>query len=171
MDSWKNFRITLRGELSINRLDFGVGNPKETVGEEVKLELLVSARVFNTATINLFERPFGKTMVEALESGGLEAARTQYESLQMAEDKDTGSAFNFTFLYLHLQQKGNLSAALKAAQLGVELFPEKSASFGLLGYAYYENGEHRKAVDSFRRALELNERNTLAMEMLKWMDK
>ena len=166
-DPWKNFRITLQGAFQINRMDFGVGEDQKTIGEEVNVEMVISARVFNTATIALFNRPFGQSMIGAFEKGGIQEARKVLKQLQAVGDKDASKPSSFEFLYLKLKQMGKAVASLGAAELFVELFPEESEAHSLLGYAYYERGQTDKAKDAFRKALEFDSNETQALEMTK----
>ena len=170
LDSWKNWRITLAGAFEINRLDFGIGEGELTIGETVTIELIISGRIFNTETINLFDRPFGQQMIAARESEGKDAARVVYKELKEAGDKDVSNLSHFYFLYLKLKQKENLVASLELTELCAELFPKKSLAFSTLGYAYFENNQTSKAITNFKKALELDENNSLALEMLKVLE-
>lgn len=166
-DPWKNFRITLQGTLELNRLDFGIGEGQDTIGETISIELVISARIFNTETIGLFNRPFGVEMVKAFKEGGTEAGRKVYEKLKASEDKDAMKPGSFEFLYLKLKQTGNLRESLQAAGFFVEIFPQDADARSLLGYAYYEHNDLEKAKNSFQTALKLDKKESLALEMLK----
>lgn len=170
-DPWKNFRITLQAAGEINRLDFGIGEGRNTIGETVEVQLILSGRIFNTETISLFQSPFGQRMVHALENGGIETGREELSKLNSENDKDANDFSNFNFIHLKLKQNGNLMASLQAAKLSVEVFPEDAKARSLLGYSYYENGEIKKALMAFKKALILDEKETLAIEMLKWLEK
>ncbi len=169
-DPWKNFRITFEAVGEINRLEFGIGEGGDMIGETVEVQLILSGRVFNTETINLFKRPFGIRMVDALEKGGIDAGRKELSRLSAENDKDANKQGSFNFIYLRLKQTGKLKASLQAAKLAVEVFPEDAEARSLLAYAYYENGEMEKALKAFREALALDENDTLAIEMLKWLE-
>ncbi|MEM9548044.1 MAG: YceI family protein [Bacteroidota bacterium] len=169
-DPWKNARITFQAEGDINRLDYKVGEGQNNIAEIVHLELITTGRIFNTETNNLFKRPFGLRMVTAFESGGIESGRVELEKLTSEKDKDVTKLSNFRYLYLKLKQMGNLKASLQVAKLTAEQFPERAESKSLLGYSYFENGEMDEALSAFKDALILDEHETLAHEMIKWLE-
>ncbi|MCE7992495.1 MAG: hypothetical protein HEP71_10955 [Roseivirga sp.] len=166
-DPWKNFRITLQGTLELNRLDFGIGEGQDTIGETITIDLVISARIFNTETIALFNRPFGIEMMKAFKEGGTEAGRKAYEKLKASGDKDAVKPGSFEFLHLKLKQTGHIRESLLAAEFFVEIFPEDAEAQSLLGYAYYEHKDLEKAGNTFQKALALDEKESLALEMLK----
>lgn len=62
---------------------------------------------------------------------------------------------NLSFLYS--QYGVNLAEALKEAQIANQLMPGDANLLDTLGWAYYKNGNHAKAVEVLSRALELDD--------------
>ncbi len=169
-DPWKNFRVTLQGTVEINRLDFGIGEGQVGISDKVSIDLIISARVFNTETIGLFNRPFGQKMVMAFEEGGIVKAREVLGQLKSADDKDAIKPASFEFLYLKLKQGGKMELSKQAATLFAEVFPENAEALSQLGYSYYENNQHKEAVSAFQKALTFDQQESLALEMLKHLN-
>ncbi|WP_394749962.1 YceI family protein [Spongiimicrobium salis] len=167
LDAWKNYRITLKGGFTLNRLDFQVGEDQIGIGDEVAVTFTISARIFNTATVALFDCPFGKKMIAAIQDGNKEKARTQFEELLRLDDSDAKKATSFEFLYLYLKQNNYDNASYGLAELYLDLFPEDSNAHSLLGNAYFEKNAFSEAKDSFKQALYYDHQNTFAKEMLK----
>jgi CubicO group peptidase (beta-lactamase class C family) len=57
--------------------------------------------------------------------------------------------------------------AIRIFQLNVELHPESSNTYDSLGEAYMANGEKELAIRNYEKSLEMNTKNSNAVEMLK----
>ncbi len=169
-DPWKNYRISLGGNLVLNRTDFEIGEGKNFIAKEVMIELLISARILNTETIGMFNRPFGNQIFSKIKDEGIEAVKQYFFFLKEKKDPDALDPFSIKLMYLKLNQSGMLTEATEICKLGIEVYPERAASHSLLGYAYYENGEIENAKKAFQKALELDDDNTLAIEMTKYLN-
>jgi dienelactone hydrolase len=66
-----------------------------------------------------------------------------------------------------LLDQGKTSEATELFKVAVAMFPESSNSYADLGEAYYRAGDKTKAVENFKKALELNRENYFAMDRLK----
>ncbi|AXT18886.1 hypothetical protein D7030_00840 [Flavobacteriaceae bacterium AU392] len=170
LDTWKNFRITLKGKFQINRSDFDIGNNQPTIGQMVTIEFIISARIFNTETIALFNRPFGKKMIKAILEEGKEKAYSQYKELVKNKDEDTSKASSFEHLYQYLRQNNHLKASIEITKLFTEIFPKEPQAYSLLGDAYFQNNLYKEAKLAFEKAISYDDKNTLAYEMLKLLD-
>ncbi len=165
-DFWKNFRISLQGNFSLNRSDYGVGE-MDDIADEVTIDLMISARVLNMQTISLFSRPFGQELVDKLENGGMKEARAHIKALQSNEDRDVGRPVSFTRLNLRFAQNSNFEKAIQACQLGIEVFPDDASLHTTLANTYYQMGELKKAREAVKSALKLDGNNSMALELKK----
>jgi CubicO group peptidase (beta-lactamase class C family) len=66
---------------------------------------------------------------------------------------------------------GEPKASLEVFRLNVRLFPDNGNVYDSLAEAYAYNGEKALAVESYRRSLELDPKNTNAAEMLNKLEK
>ena len=69
--------------------------------------------------------------------------------------------------YYFLNTRKTIDAAVSVFALNVEAFPNSANAHDSLGEAYMAKGEKQLAIKNYRRSLELNPRNTNAVEMLK----
>ena len=85
-----------------------------------------------------------------------QAAITQYRELK-ATQRD---AYNFS--------EGQLNGL--GYRLNVEMFPQGFNTYDSLGEAYMENGDKSLAIQNYKKSLELNPKNTGAVEKLKKLE-
>jgi len=170
LDVWENFRITLEGKFEVNRSDFNIGEGQPAIGEVVTIDFLMSARIFNTKTIALFNRPFGKIMIKAILEGSKEQALSEINKLKNNQDEDSTKASSFMHLYNYLKQKNHIKAAFQIAELFTEFHPKESEAYSLLGDAYFQNKSFKKAKMAFEKAIKYDAKNTMALEMLKLLN-
>ena len=107
---------------------------------------------------------FARTLVDE----GIEAAKTQYRELS-AESR---SEYSFAERELnglgdYFLSKDDPARAVQALAFNAELFPDSSNVHESLGEAYAEAGERESAIESYRRALELDPSSTSAVKALE----
>jgi hypothetical protein len=98
---------------------------------------------------------------------GVEAALVEYERLRR-EDL-TRVMFNdepMRVLGYDLMSQGQLDAALRVLALNAETYEESSGAHGALAEAYDRLGEHEKAIESCRTALELDPGNEFIANLM-----
>jgi CubicO group peptidase (beta-lactamase class C family) len=101
----------------------------------------------------------------------VQAAVTQYRDLK-ANQKD---AYDFSEAQLNglgyrLLQTKRVKDAIEIFKLNVEMFPRSSNPYDSLAEAYMENGDKALAIQNYKKALELNPKNTNAAEKLKKLE-
>src|SRR6202008_1173343 len=98
----------------------------------------------------------------------VQSAIKQYHELRVSQpDKyDFGEDELNTLGYQLLGSK-QLKGAIQLFQLKVEVYPESFTTYDSLGEAYRANGDKELASKNYRKSLELNPKNTNAVEMLK----
>lgn len=88
--------------------------------------------------------------------------RTQSKKLNFNEPERTLNVIGYAFL-----RQRKIKEAIGVFKLNVELFPKSANVYDSLGEGYFENGEKELAVQNYERSLELDPKNTSAVEMLK----
>ncbi len=83
-------------------------------------------------------------------------ARAVYQQA-LSIQPDNPSASN-NLAYLMLQEGGNLDVALAMAQTARRGMPDSPHAADTLGWAYYKKGVYRSAIDMFKEALRLREK-------------
>ncbi|HEX6625389.1 MAG TPA: tetratricopeptide repeat protein, partial [Pyrinomonadaceae bacterium] len=69
-----------------------------------------------------------------------------------------------------LLRAGKKAESVAVFALNAELYPQSSNVYDSLGEAYMESGDKELAVKNYRRSLELDPKNTNAVEMLKKLE-
>lgn len=64
-------------------------------------------------------------------------------------------------------KKGNIDMAIVVFRLNVRKYPDSANVYDSLGEAYLKRGDRKKAIENYRKSLELNPRNDNAKIMLK----
>ncbi len=104
----------------------------------------------------------------AIDGGGAAAAVARYREL--AAD-DTGEVFfdeaEFNLLGYRLLGEGRVDEAIAVFQLNVERFPDSWNVYDSLGEALAARGDTARAVELYRRSLELNPENANAVRALE----
>jgi len=60
--------------------------------------------------------------------------------------------------------------AIEIFKLNVEMFPQGFNTYDSLGEAYMVNGDKQLAIQNYKKSLELNPKNTNAVEKLKKLE-
>ena len=111
----------------------------------------------------------GKTIREK----GVEAALAQYRKLKENSPRDyifQPRELN-TVGYMVLQGMKNPEGAIKIFKLNIEMYPKYANGYDSLAEAYLENGETDKAIKFYAKSLELDPKNTNAIEKLNEINK
>jgi tetratricopeptide (TPR) repeat protein len=97
---------------------------------------------------------------------GIEPALRQYHALKSSADYYlTELELNGLGYKLLAMQK--VGEAVEIFKLNVAAYPQSSNVYDSLGEAYMKAGDREQAIRNYRRSLELDPRNTNAVEMLK----
>jgi tetratricopeptide (TPR) repeat protein len=141
----------------------------EMVGLAVDDERL---EAYHRANIERFWRQLkenGAALVEqTLNEGGLEAAIARYDELRrQPEGEVTFSENDFNALGYRLLFDQQVEAAIAIFELNVEAYPESWNVYDSLGEAHMVRGDRDRAIELYRRSLELNPENGNAATMLE----
>ncbi len=105
---------------------------------------------------------------QALAVGGIPAAEKTFQA--MLPRRDTGPVFDengFNNLGYSLLQESNFEAAVYVFEMNARLHPGSWNVHDSLGEALVRAGQTERAVESFRRSLELNPHNANGRKMLQ----
>ncbi len=116
-------------------------------------------------------RDIAEAIFNTVMERGVQAAITQYRELKAAQ-KD---AYDFSEPQLNglgyrLMQMKRVKDAIEILKLNVEMFPQGFNTYDSLGEAYMENGDKNLAIQNYKKSLELNPKNTGAVEKLKKLE-
>ncbi len=78
--------------------------------------------------------------------------------------------FEINGIGYHLLGSERFPEAIKVFELNVELFPRSSNVYDSLGEAYMKGGDKSRAVENYKKSLEINPDNSNAEEMLKKLE-
>jgi len=98
---------------------------------------------------------------QQLADNGIEAALSEYQKLR--EEYYGSHSYDFSEFVLpmyteNLAAGGQTEAAIAITKLNVDFFPESFYTIYVLGGLYESNGQNALAIESYRRAVELNPR-------------
>jgi imidazolonepropionase-like amidohydrolase len=113
-------------------------------------------------------KSIAEALAKTISEKDVESAIKQYHELRathpdaydLGEDELNGLGYQL------LGSKQN-QAAIAIFQLNIEAFPASYNAYDSLGEAYMANGDKDLAIKNYKKSLELNPKNTNAVEMLK----
>ena len=116
-------------------------------------------------------RDIAETLYPTVMEKDVQAAITQYRELKTTQkDAYDFSAPQLNGLGYRLLQMKRVKDAIEIFKLNVEMFPQNANAYDSLGEAYMENGDKSLAIQNYKKALELNPKNTNAAEKLKKLE-
>jgi dienelactone hydrolase len=126
-------------------------------------------------TIDWFKNPrtlsIAQPLRDVIEREGAAAAIRRYHELKRtrAERYDFSEPELNTLGY-ELLGEGRAADAVEIFKLNVEMYPKGFNTYDSLGEAYAAAGNRELAIKNYRKSLELNPRNTNAVEQLKRLE-
>jgi len=96
---------------------------------------------------------------------GIEAAVKQYE--EMKKNGIQITEYEMNDLGYQLLGLNKLKEAIEIFKLNVKAYPQSFNVYDSLGEAYMINGDDELAIQNYEKSLELNPRNTTAVQMIK----
>jgi hypothetical protein len=98
-------------------------------------------------------------------------AAAEIKKLRKEESDLYFDEFSFNAIGYELLGESRYPEAIEVFELNVELFPESANVYDSLAEAYMKGGEKKKAVELYKKSLELNSDNENAKEKLKELEK
>jgi CubicO group peptidase (beta-lactamase class C family) len=122
---------------------------------------------------SLPKRSIADVIGKTIRDKGVKAAVTQYRHLKTNSPKDY--IFQPRELnsvgYMVLQGMKDPGSAIEIFKLNIEMYPKYANGYDSLAEAYLENGETDKAIKFYAKSLELDPKNTNAIEKLNEINK
>jgi CubicO group peptidase (beta-lactamase class C family) len=135
-------------------------------------------RLSETITKILYNQPYEPpkmsivaTLETTIKEKGIEAGIAQYRDLKAKQ----AATYDFSEEELNrvgynLMREGKLKEAVEVFKLNVEAYPQASNTYDSLAEAYMNLNERELAVTNYKKSLELNPKNTNAVDMLKRLE-
>ena len=116
-------------------------------------------------------RDIADTLFDTIMEKDVQTAIKQYRDLKATQQ----DAYDFGEQQLNgvgyrLLQTKRVKDAIEIFKLNVEMFPQGFNAYDSLGEAYMENGDKNLAIQNYKKSLELNPKNTNAVEKLKKLE-
>jgi tetratricopeptide (TPR) repeat protein len=133
----------------------------------------------DTITKILYNQPYeppkmsiAAVVEKTIRDNGIEAGIAQYRDLKAKQ----AATYNFAEQELNslgyrLMGTGKVKEAVEIFKLNVEAYPKEFNTYDSLGEAYMNLNERDLAVTNYKKSLELNPKNTSAVEALKKLEK
>lgn len=182
-DTRGDAQVIFTGKLSLDRTEYGVAGEnwsavKEgltAVGNEIEIELSILGKQIKADNFKNWvrnpQRPPGK-VYQLATTEGIDQAITAFETmLAQADEKQKQAAPSVlnTVGYMFLKE-GKTKEAIQFFQKNAELFPDNGNVYDSLGEAYAQSGKFNKAKEYFQLALEKDEQNMNAREVLRHLE-
>jgi tetratricopeptide (TPR) repeat protein len=154
---------TEKGEDAATSERTATGKPRSS---DARTEAAETSSALQTASDTLAS--ICDTLMAVIEHGGIEAAIDRYRYLR-EHARDT---YNFEEQELNrlgylLLEKRKAVEAVEIFKLNVEFFPESANVYDSLGEGYLAAGDFDRAVDNYRRSLEIYPDNPIAKAIVK----
>ena len=135
-------------------------------------------RVMDRIAKILYNQPYEApkmSIAEALDKTirekGVEAGISQYRELKAKQDTTYDFAENeLNGLGYQLLRSGKAKEAVEIFKLNVEAYPKESNPYDSLGEGYLALNQRDLAIANYKKAVELNPKNTSAIEALKRLE-
>ena len=136
-------------------------------------------RLSETITKILYNQPYDPpkmsivaTLETTIKDKGIEAGIAQYRDMKVknAATHDFAES-ELNQLGYRLMQSGKLKEAVEIFKLNVEAYPQGFNTYDSLGEAYMALNERELAITNFKKSLELNPKNTNAVQSLARIEK
>jgi CubicO group peptidase (beta-lactamase class C family) len=116
-------------------------------------------------------RDIADTLFNTVMEKDVQTAIKQYRELKSTQkDAYDFSEGQLNRLGYQLLQTNRVKDAIEIFKLNVEMFPQGSNTYDSLGEAYMVNGDKSLAIQNYKKSLELNPKNTGAVEKLKKLE-
>ena len=105
-------------------------------------------------------------LIQALYAEGYDAMERVYTDMR-TEDPDAYNESVLNALGYELLFAGRTADAINVFTLNVETYPGYANGYDSLGEAYMKNGDNERAIENYKKSLDLNPGNTNARDMLE----
>ncbi|NLP10779.1 amidohydrolase family protein [bacterium] len=114
------------------------------------------------------QKSIAENLLQTINEKDLPAAIAQYHELKNTQfDNYDFRESELNTLGYQLLRMNKIIEAIEIFKLNVEAYPQSSNVYDSLGEAYMINGDKELAINNYEKSLELNPKNSNAVEMLK----
>lgn len=173
-DPWQNRRVTFSGSFTFSRQEFGLGPTEgfwgKGIADKAEIFFTVSATRQNMERMSIFKNEQVAAIWDNLANEKTDQAFAALDSLvaEATEERKERQAQIIDFMAKRLRQFGHEQEYLMVLEKNATYFPETDWVQSNLGLGYLEIGKKEKAKKAAEKALELNPKNSLALELLKY---
>ena len=115
--------------------------------------------------------PVGDLVLKVATEKDVQSAIKQYRDLKASGSKDYDFAQGqLTFAGFQLLRSNRAKDAIEIFNVNVEMFPQASKPYENLAEAYVSAGNKELAIKNYKRSIELDPKNTSAIEALKRLE-
>ena len=127
-----------------------------------------STLIFVVELVDVKAKSITDIMSSTLKEKGIEAMIAEFRALKASADPDlyTGESVINGFGY-QLMRRKQMNEAIEVFKLNVEAYPNSSNVYDSLGEAYLITGNNEKAIENYKKSLELDPTSENAKTMLK----
>jgi hypothetical protein len=115
------------------------------------------------------QRSLADRLAQTIAKQGVGVAVEQFQQQRKTFPAATGPN-ELNLLGYHYLTKNRLAEAVEVFKLNVALFPAEGNGYDSLGEAYMVQGDTARAIQNYRRAVELDSTNSNAVEMLRKLE-
>jgi Flp pilus assembly protein TadD len=113
-----------------------------------------------------------KVPYELISAGALDEAADKYRAIRKSDPSDRAVRENtLNQMGYELMRQNKTKEAIAIFALNVEFYPNSWDVYDSLGEAYANAGEKELAIRNYKKSLELNPKNSGAIEALKKLEK
>lgn len=125
-------------------------------------------KIMDGEEVEFPKKPIKDYLFEVINNEGIETAIDNYRELK----KESPGLFDFSENQLNvlgytLLNDNRIDEAIKIFELNMEAFPKSSNVYDSMGEAFMKRGENQKAIEYYKKSLELNPGNENGIKMLK----
>lgn len=148
------------------------GNPLEDFASIRRVSVRVKRGHMLEVLADVAKKPsIGNAIIHTLMRSGVIAAVSQYRRLK----KEHPDSYDFAEKELndlgyYLLRHDRVADAIEIFKLNVEMYPHAFNAHDSLAESYMRNGNRELAIKHYKKSLELNPKNTNAVEMLKKLE-
>jgi CubicO group peptidase (beta-lactamase class C family) len=118
------------------------------------------------------KKPIRVPLLKTILEKNVESAIAQYNDLKNRFSQIYNlEELELNFLGYRLLELDKIEDAIEIFKLNTQAFPASSRVYENLGEAYMKQGNHKLAIENYKKSLDLNPGNTSVIDMLKRLEK